>query len=815
MKTSEDIDRLKEKIKTLEDALEKGHRSKPFKTIFSGKPSDRSDCGVSISLLSKLINSSVDGIIAADKTGRLLIFNDAASDIFGHGVEEALSALNIRDLYLEGGAYEVMAKLRSDGYGGSGKLAGYLVNVVNKDGTLVPVRMNASIVFEKEIEIATIGYLRDLRSCLDAGDGLLSSLLPCEDSDSDVSLSAYLSKLGRQLHLYDQQFCVGAIKNELVTVAQVKQALRKQSEIMDKTKVHVPIGRIMIQLGIMTEAQRDAIINMYRMETRRQASHRQSQADSPSSVNSSDEQDIEEIVTLKVSDDRLEATVRIDAKNANSIVLKELLAFIEAQGIGFGLIAESEIQAFLNSGTIPSRDFAIARGTPPVSEKPPEVRFYFSTTPLGVGTTREDGSIDWKNRGRLPQARPGEVLAEITPSRPGTSGMDVFGNEIVPPTEKSALPKCGKGVALSEEGDQYMARINGMVFFSDNKLSLVEAHVVEGDVGLETGHIDFDGHVEVGGSIHKGYRVNCKSLRVDDIHEAEITVAGDMVVTGGIYESTVKCKGSLQVPQIRKSQIRVGGDLVVQKEIMESTIESSGRCLIEDGTIIFSRISARDGVVAGNLGRKGSKPSILFVGIDQRAKRQIRYTKNNLELQKKELDLLSREVEDLEETLQSMDIEKTELSKTLSLHVDRIEAMENQLGMLESGSRESDAHKIRRVIDNLNSEKERIEAHFQSIENDMEKLSSRVFQKHEEIENGKKEIILLEESLAELIAHKATHQQGAVVKVSGSVYSGTTVTGPHASLTIGDDLASLVIHGTKQIDADGNERFVMQMQGLE
>ena len=37
--------------------------------------------------------SSVDGVIAADKTGKVLIFNDAASEISGHGVEEALENL--------------------------------------------------------------------------------------------------------------------------------------------------------------------------------------------------------------------------------------------------------------------------------------------------------------------------------------------------------------------------------------------------------------------------------------------------------------------------------------------------------------------------------------------------------------------------------------------------------------------------------------------------------------------------------------------------------------------------------------------------
>jgi PAS domain S-box-containing protein len=163
MKPSEDIALLKAKIKDLENALDKQPQKKSLKTIFSSKKSGIKGGGVSVTLLSKLIDSSVDGVITADKAGNLLAFNAAAKAIFGHEIEEALSALNIRDLYPKAGAYEVMAKLRADGNGGPGKLDGYMVNVRNKAGELVPVRMNASIVYEKDIEIATIGYLRDLR----------------------------------------------------------------------------------------------------------------------------------------------------------------------------------------------------------------------------------------------------------------------------------------------------------------------------------------------------------------------------------------------------------------------------------------------------------------------------------------------------------------------------------------------------------------------------------------------------------------------------------------------------------------------------
>jgi PAS domain S-box-containing protein len=806
MKSSENIERLKTKIKSLEEDLENQHQKISLKTIFSSKYSGKDGCGVSLSLLSKLIDSSVDGIIAADKAGNLLVFNAAAAAIYGYEIEEALSTLNIRDLYPKAGACEVMAKLRSDGYGGPGKLAGYLVNVLDKEGELVPVRMNASIVYENEAEIATIGYLRDLRDSSQLTDGAQSM----QAAGQDVSLDEYLTSVTRQLKFYDQQFCVGAIKNDLATVKQVKQVLHKQSEILEKAKVHVPIGRIMIQLGIMTEVQRDAILNLYRMGSRNQTSASRLQENTKAQK----EWTLDRTVTLEVSADRLEATVCIATDSDHSVSRDDLHGLLKERGVAFGTVADAAIEAFLNSEPADTEPFAIAKGQPPVSETPPQINYHFSTAPLGIGTAREDGSIDWKNRGKLPQARIGDVLAEITPGSPGVGGMDIFGDEIPPPTVKPDLPKSGKGVAFSEDGSQYLAKLNGLVFLEDHRLSLVETLVVEEDVGLETGHIDFDGHVEVKGSIHKGYRVSCKSLRVGDIHEAEITVAGDMVVMGGIYEGTIRCKGGLQASQVRKSQVRVGCDLVVQKEIAESTIESSGQCMIEEGTIVLSQISARDGVVAANLGTKGSKPSTLFVGIDQRTKRKIKYTKNKLVLQKKDLDLLPGEIEDLEERLQNMEVEKTDLSKTLSCHAERVESMEAQLKMLEAKGRKADVSKMGTIIGNLISEKERLESHLQSLDKDMEKLSERAFQKHDHIEKGQKDLKLLEDKLEALIAEKASHGQRAVVRVSGSVYSGTTVTGPRASLTIDDDVASLVVKEVRQVDENGKETVVMQMNAL-
>lgn len=115
------------------------------------------------SFLKNLILSSVDGVIAADKSGKILIFNDAAVEISGYSVEEALNSLDIRDVYQGDTARDIMRMLRSDDYGGKGKLKSFQVDVVRKNGEIIPIRLNAAIVYKGDKEVASIGFFHDLR----------------------------------------------------------------------------------------------------------------------------------------------------------------------------------------------------------------------------------------------------------------------------------------------------------------------------------------------------------------------------------------------------------------------------------------------------------------------------------------------------------------------------------------------------------------------------------------------------------------------------------------------------------------------------
>ena len=151
-------------------------------------------------LLRNLILSAVDGVIAADKKGRILIFNDMAAELFGYSVEEAMESLDIRDIYPDQKELEVMKALRSDDYGGRGKLHSYEVEVLHKNGEPIPINLNASIVYEGDREVATIGFFHDQRGINRMKAELEKTQMQLLQSEKMASLGKLAAGVAHQLN---------------------------------------------------------------------------------------------------------------------------------------------------------------------------------------------------------------------------------------------------------------------------------------------------------------------------------------------------------------------------------------------------------------------------------------------------------------------------------------------------------------------------------------------------------------------------------------------------------------------------------------
>lgn len=137
-----------------------------------------------------LINSSVDGIISADMSGKVILFNDAALSLLGYTDQKRLENLHVSGLYKDGLAYEIIGRMRSDGFGGKGKLLHHQINVRHKDGHDIPVQFSGGIIYDKDKEIATFGIFTDLRAMMKIEEDL-------EQTHNMLMQSEKMAGLGR------------------------------------------------------------------------------------------------------------------------------------------------------------------------------------------------------------------------------------------------------------------------------------------------------------------------------------------------------------------------------------------------------------------------------------------------------------------------------------------------------------------------------------------------------------------------------------------------------------------------------------------
>ncbi len=140
-------------------------------------------------LIDKVVQSSVSGIMAADRKGEIILMNEAAEKLFGYSVIDA-NQINIADFYPPGVAKKIMKKLRDEKIGERGKLPITQVNIVTKDSVEVPVEMTAAIIYEGEREAATAAIFNDLREKQAVQKKL-------EEAESQLYQSEKLASLGR------------------------------------------------------------------------------------------------------------------------------------------------------------------------------------------------------------------------------------------------------------------------------------------------------------------------------------------------------------------------------------------------------------------------------------------------------------------------------------------------------------------------------------------------------------------------------------------------------------------------------------------
>jgi PAS domain S-box-containing protein len=112
----------------------------------------------------KLVESCPDIIIAVDKQGTIIFYNDGARQNLGFSPEEVLGK-NVLEVYPSlDEARRVMAAMRTDEAEGKGRVSNFETIFKTKKGERIPVAISASIIYDDAgNEAGSIGFAKDIR----------------------------------------------------------------------------------------------------------------------------------------------------------------------------------------------------------------------------------------------------------------------------------------------------------------------------------------------------------------------------------------------------------------------------------------------------------------------------------------------------------------------------------------------------------------------------------------------------------------------------------------------------------------------------
>ncbi|MBW2265559.1 MAG: response regulator [Deltaproteobacteria bacterium] len=111
-----------------------------------------------------LIESSIDGIVAADKDGTVIVFNQAAESLLGYDADEVVEKMPMDEICSQDLYASIEDRLRSKEFRGENRLVNYDEAVVrSKYGEDIPVRLSGVRLSEGGVETGKVCFLQDLR----------------------------------------------------------------------------------------------------------------------------------------------------------------------------------------------------------------------------------------------------------------------------------------------------------------------------------------------------------------------------------------------------------------------------------------------------------------------------------------------------------------------------------------------------------------------------------------------------------------------------------------------------------------------------
>ncbi len=194
------------------------------------------------SYLERLVESSTDIVVAVDRKGAIIYYNDGAEKNLGYSAAEILGK-HVEKLYPSlAEARRVMDAMRSDEHGGPGKLKNFETRFRNRWKEDVAVAISGAILYDENgLDIGSIGFAKDIRE-IQRKDRLATlgevAVALCHEINSPLEvilnevelLHAFVSRRATDAEAVVEEERIDAVRREVLAI----QAIVNQLVLMSR-----------------------------------------------------------------------------------------------------------------------------------------------------------------------------------------------------------------------------------------------------------------------------------------------------------------------------------------------------------------------------------------------------------------------------------------------------------------------------------------------------------------------------------------------------------------------------------------------------
>ncbi len=575
-----------------------------------------------------------------------------------------------------------------------------------------------------------------------------------DQNKTGTPLSAYERQF-LQVKALDQEFAAAVLEKSLASQRDVAIAKRVQEEAFEATQPINALGDIMVDMGILTMAQKQVVLRELERSRKKE----------PESLSSH--------IQVITSPDKTGASVIIAEQDPGLITsIETLKQALASAGITHGIYPDAILQAHLEMG---DRKFTAAKTD-------------FSADLIRHARAACFLDADGTDSG---QKRKGESLMTQTAGPATYLKTDLFGKKSPKDRGTDFTFHCGGNTRPAQDGLGVVAAKTGMPCLSVERMLFIHPviHVLE-DADQRYGPLEPYADLSVSGVLFGAYPVTAGKISAKEIRGAHIEAMGDIRSSIGITDTTIRSQGDIHARYLHNCRIETFGNIYVKNEIIDSEILCSGKITAKQCRVISSRIYAKKGIVLGGIGSLRTRSCTIAAGSEHHITalgRSIQQKKHRIKEKLEDLKNKKQEQEQLERKLFQKMVElklfhdrakykKNILEKEWKKIDTKATSEKNISTLIKNFDRRME--KSIAALKELNTEKKQHHAEILALENEITSLRPEI----------EKQILFLQQTQVAYYEWARLQKNIPKIIIYGKAFQGTQIKGIFASTVLANDM---------------------------